>query len=282
MAIFTSSKGKDLTILFLLLFFSSSWGGVSAEGRLSIQPIKKFGVTDLTQVNVIFNKTGINQETFSLFICDDKLPYPFKPNNNDTTKLIWNKVPLREPYCLPTRFRIKETNDNVTVTGGTRDELRHASIAPDRPDSKRIVRTASKPHFDTDKRHNSFWSKQSIEFLPSYCAERHECVWSWNLTASKPPTKSENATGNTCSHEFETNEKFNVQVIAKLGEKSRESAEINMSTADPECNDRKKTCDANDDELSIWMKNSIIIQEANRNDIEKNDTCVLGPESKSL
>ena len=75
-----------MTILFLLLFFSSSWGGVSAEGRLSIQPIKKFGVTDLTQVNVIFNKTGINQEKFSLLICDDKLPYPFKPNNNDTTK----------------------------------------------------------------------------------------------------------------------------------------------------------------------------------------------------
>lgn len=164
------------------------------------------------------------------------------------------------PPCKPTPFRIKELNETVRVNNVSLTELAEDDrYKLQRPETNSIILVESK-QFGKPK--TAGWkSEQTVEFLPSSCAQEHECHWTQGEQEQEPIT----ANKNKCIFRLKETTRYRVRVIAKLGnKKNEESGEIEINPTEREKEE--------DGEHKQWLKESRMKQAENE---QIKDPCVL-------
>jgi len=269
-------NGKSSFVLFFVLFSGQWMGCVTEDPRLKFEWRLVDTLGEMKQskseVNIILDLKGEQHENFSLERCDELYDCEYCKPVTKEGKLIWKKVPLEIP-CKPTRFRVKEVNENLTIESVSLDDLAEdpSYYKPSQPNSDRIILVESKhPNEGEHKNDPSKWkSKQTVEFLPSNCAQEHMCQWT---QGRKKGTKT--PTGNKCVFEFQKTARYRVSVIAKLGRKETlPSGEIEVNAAEWEYEKDGK-------EPKRWLRDNLQIQKKNERDCAA-DPCVLAFEDNA-
>jgi len=235
-------------------------------------------VSSKFEADIILDLVGLENylgpENFTLIRCDEEYDCEDCKPQEKEGKLIWKQVPLEIP-CKPTRFRVKELNEDTTIPPVELNDLENdIRYKLTRPETNSIVLVESKqsntcdPHCDP----HELETNQTIGFLPSNCAEEHECL----ITRKREKPESIAATENKCivvNRKGKGTEPYKVSVRPKLGRKiGKESGEIDIDPSE-------KEVDRIDGQPHQWLKRNQLTQAENERVCSITDPCVLPVES---
>jgi hypothetical protein len=232
-------------------------------------------VSSKFEADIILDLVGIENyfgpENFTLIRCDEEYDCEDCKPQEKEGKLIWKQVPLEIP-CKPTRFRVKELNEDTTIPPVELKDLENdIRYKLKRPETNSIVLVESKqsntcdPHCDP----HELETNQTIGFLPSNCAKEHECL----ITRKREKPELIAATENKCIVVGKGTEPYKCSVRPKLGRKiGKESGEIDIDPSE-------KEVDRIDGQPHQWLKRNQLTQAENERVCSITDPCVLPVES---
>jgi hypothetical protein len=235
-------------------------------------------VSSKFEADIILDLVGIENyfgpENFTLIRCDEEYDCEDCKPQEKEGKLIWKQVPLEIP-CKPTRFRVKELNEDTTIPPVELNDLENdIRYKLKRPETNSIVLVESKqsntcdPHCDP----HELETNQTIGFLPSNCAKEHECLIMRKRKKPEPIAAIENKCI-VVNKKGKGTELYKFSVRPKLGRKvGKESGEIDIDPSE-------KEVDRIDGQPHQWLKRNQLTQAENERVCSITDPCVLPVES---